>query len=198
MQTPFRILILTSCCAAIAGCATSRTGGYNDGYDNDRYSNLPKTEAYIACERGDNNDQILGAVIGGVIGGVAGREIAGRNSRTEGTVVGAGVGAAAGARIADKNCDRFNGPEYRENGRYYYDSTAYPRSGAGYTVNGVTYYDKNDVRRGIDHLEDEDRRLADDYRRTNSRSERDRINDRRNEINVQTNELERLERRIQN
>ena len=197
MQTFFKILILTSCCAALSGCATTRNDGYNEGYNDNYYNTLPDTAAYKACERGDNDDQILGAVIGGVIGGVAGREIAGRNSRTEGTVIGAGAGAAIGARIADKNCDRFNGPEYREGGRYYYDSATYPRSGTGYTLNGVTYYNRADVRRGINHLEAEDRRLRDDYRRTNNRFDRERIERRRDDIRDRLEELRRLERRLE-
>ena len=95
------------------------------------------TAAYEECERKDNDDQIIGAVAGGLLGGFLGNEI----EKGEGTVIGGAAGAYAGAKIADKNCDRFNGPEYRQPvysqntyGQTTYTQPAYRTDAYGRTV----------------------------------------------------------------
>jgi len=121
------------------------------------------TAAYEACEKRDDSRQIRGALLGAVLGGVIGNQV----KNGDGTPIGAVAGAAAGAKIGDKNCDEYNGPQYREG---YRSETSYGTTydngqlrtvsyDGGYVVDGVTYRSTRQVGERLDVLKREEKRL---------------------------------------
>lgn len=104
---------------ALAGCATSPSGGYgNNGYgnngsgggygNNNRPANCYDCGTVIRIESvGDNSPNIAGPIIGGIVGAVAGKELARRNTDSSGrrnVAIGAGAvgGAVAGNAIQNR------------------------------------------------------------------------------------------------
>jgi outer membrane lipoprotein SlyB len=94
---------------ALAGCATSPSSGYGNGY-----GNAPPPSRSAACydcgtvERidtvgtGAQSSGATGAVLGGVVGAAAGRTLAkdeSKGRRNTATVAGAAAGALAGSAI---------------------------------------------------------------------------------------------------
>ncbi|WP_101927104.1 MULTISPECIES: glycine zipper 2TM domain-containing protein [Luteimonas] len=100
---------------ALAGCATSPSGGYgNSGYGSGYGNNNRPANCYdcgtvtrIESVGGNNSPNIAGPVIGGIVGAVAGKELARRNTDSEGrrnVAIGAGAvgGALAGNAIQNR------------------------------------------------------------------------------------------------
>lgn len=114
-----RNIILTAAVAAAAFAAPALASAQN--YDRNGVSQQ--------CQQSLNNNRLGGGVIGALAGAALGKQISGRNARSEGQVLGAVIGAVAGSEIGRR--------------RIACDDNAYrtqnaPRQGA-YQPNGYGY-----------------------------------------------------------
>jgi uncharacterized protein YcfJ len=125
------ILSATAAAAAFSLPAMVSAQNYDTGYG-------APTEQ---CQQSLNNNRLGGGVVGAVAGAVLGKQLAGRNARSEGQVLGAIVGAVAGSEIGrrrlacDDNVYRSNQPVRRQ--------SSYRQNGYGYSSYGNQGYNGN-------------------------------------------------------